>query len=196
MPESEHQQVIDDLIKERHLIQSSASRFIKFVKNFNNTNNIRNLSTRLADFRPVLNKFNKVQFEIDLKSNEEDEALRDAFESEYYDAIARAEEILERGTMQSSSNATDIKLPTINLPNFNGNYTDWTPFYESFRSLIHENNNLEKIQKLQKQVAEKSRESKWSRNSECQQINRKISTTCCLPFRIVRFKKFRYDRQE
>jgi hypothetical protein len=38
--------------------------------------------------------------------------------------------------------------PTINLPNFNGNYTDWTPFYESFRSLIHENNNLEKIQKL------------------------------------------------
>jgi hypothetical protein len=148
MPESEHQQVIDDLIKERHLIQSSASRFIKFVKNFNNTNNIRNLSTRLADFRPVLDKFNKVQFEIDLKSNEEDEALRDAFESEYYDAIARAEEILERGTMQSSSNATDIKLPTINLPNFNGNYTDWTPFYESFRSLIHENNNLEKIQKL------------------------------------------------
>jgi hypothetical protein len=148
MPESEHQQVIDDLIKERHLIQSTASRFIKFVKNFNNTNNIRNLSTRLADFRPVLDKFNKVQFEIDLKSNEEDEALRDAFESEYYDAVARAEEILERGTMQSSSNATDIKLPTINLPNFNGNYTDWTPFYESFRSLIHENNNLEKIQKL------------------------------------------------
>jgi hypothetical protein len=40
------------------------------------------------------------------------------------------------------------QLPTINLPNFNGNYTDWTPFYESFRSLIHENNNLEKIQKL------------------------------------------------
>jgi hypothetical protein len=148
MPESEHQQVIDDLIKERHLIQSTASRFIKFVKNFNNTNNIRNLSTRLADFRPVLDKFNKVQFEIDLKSNEKDEALRDAFESEYYDAVARAEEILERGTMQSSSNATDIKLPTINLPNFNGNYTDWTPFYESFRSLIHENNNLEKIQKL------------------------------------------------
>jgi hypothetical protein len=95
---------------ERHLIQSTASRFIKFVKNFNNTNNIRNLSTRLADFRPVLDKFNKVQFEIDLKSNEEDEALRDAFESEYYDAVARAEEILERGTMQSSSNATDIKL--------------------------------------------------------------------------------------
>ncbi|KAH0817148.1 hypothetical protein GEV33_005643 [Tenebrio molitor] len=148
MPESEHQQVIDDLIKERQLIQSSASRFIKFVKNFNNTNNIRNLSTRLADFRPVLDKFNKVQFEIDLKSNEEDEALRDAFESEYYDAIARAEEILEHGTMQSSSNATDIKLPTINLPNFNGSYTDWSPFYESFRSLIHENNNLEKIQKL------------------------------------------------
>jgi hypothetical protein len=67
MPESEHQQVIDDLIKERQLIQSSASRFIKFVKNFNNTNNIRNLSTRLADFRSVLDKFNKVQFEIDLK---------------------------------------------------------------------------------------------------------------------------------
>jgi hypothetical protein len=36
MPESEHQRVIDDLIKERHLIQSTASRFIKFLKKFNN----------------------------------------------------------------------------------------------------------------------------------------------------------------
>jgi hypothetical protein len=65
------------------------------------------LSTRLADFRLVLEKFNKLQFEIYLKNNEEDEALPDTFESEYYDAIARTEEVLERGTMQSMVGAAN-----------------------------------------------------------------------------------------
>lgn len=39
------------------------------------------------------------------------------------------------------------KLPAIEIPSFSGNYNDWTSFYDLFKSLIHCNESLSKIQK-------------------------------------------------
>lgn len=39
------------------------------------------------------------------------------------------------------------KLPAIEIPSFTGNYSDWTSFYDLFKSLIHNNTELSKIQK-------------------------------------------------
>jgi hypothetical protein len=39
-------------------------------------------------------------------------------------------------------------LPLINLPKFNGHYTEWTAFYDSFKSIIHENRNITAIEKF------------------------------------------------
>ncbi|XP_066904944.1 uncharacterized protein [Halyomorpha halys] len=41
-----------------------------------------------------------------------------------------------------------IKLPTINLPTFNGQISDWVSFKDTFISLIHNNVNLSEIQKF------------------------------------------------
>jgi hypothetical protein len=53
------------------------------------------------------------------------------------------------GTNESNSNSTlQIKLPSIELPKFNGSYSDWLAFYEAFQGLINENNNLTDTQKF------------------------------------------------
>lgn len=41
-----------------------------------------------------------------------------------------------------------VKLPTISLPNFSGAYEDWFPFYDTFNTLIHNNNEISDIQKF------------------------------------------------
>lgn len=43
----------------------------------------------------------------------------------------------------------DIKLPTVVIPNFSGNYNEWTSFRDMFKKSIHDNVNIGNAQKLQ-----------------------------------------------
>ncbi|KAF2890389.1 hypothetical protein ILUMI_15784 [Ignelater luminosus] len=55
------------------------------------------------------------------------------------------------GASQSSSSTNHkgfVKLPTINLPNFNGNPEEWLKFRDLFINLIHENEALTDVHKL------------------------------------------------
>lgn len=44
---------------------------------------------------------------------------------------------------------THVKLPEIQLPKFSGDYTKWSNFRDLFTSIIHQNESLTKVQKLQ-----------------------------------------------
>lgn len=46
--------------------------------------------------------------------------------------------------IQKSIN-NEIKLPTIQLPTFNGKYEEWQTFYDLFSSIIHNNNCLSQV---------------------------------------------------
>jgi hypothetical protein len=46
------------------------------------------------------------------------------------------------------SDAPPVKLPDISIPKFNGLFTEWIGFRDSFTSLIHENASLSAIQKF------------------------------------------------
>jgi len=41
-----------------------------------------------------------------------------------------------------------VKLPTLQVPTFSGNYKEWKPFYDAFQSIIHNNTTLPNITKL------------------------------------------------
>ena len=46
-------------------------------------------------------------------------------------------------TILSTSNTNStVRLPKLELKRFNGNLTEWTPFWDSYSSSIHENPNL------------------------------------------------------
>lgn len=48
----------------------------------------------------------------------------------------------------SSAHSTDIRLPRLELPSFDGTLQDWVPFRDMFITAVHGNTNLSKSQKL------------------------------------------------
>lgn len=52
-------------------------------------------------------------------------------------------------TYNCGNNLKGIRLPTIKLPTFDGNYSNWLEFHYTFNSLIHNNEGLNNINKFQ-----------------------------------------------
>ncbi|KAI5637923.1 hypothetical protein NE865_09298 [Phthorimaea operculella] len=89
---------------------------------------------------------------------------RDATESKFCLLIARAETLLKpyilsecSRTGSYKSSASDVheppheasfKLPTIQIAKFDGNYSKWLEFRDTFESLIHDSNQLLPIHKF------------------------------------------------
>ncbi|KAL0860192.1 hypothetical protein ABMA27_010499 [Loxostege sticticalis] len=44
---------------------------------------------------------------------------------------------------------SQVKLPEIHIPKFSGNYTEWITFRDLFVSMIHKNESLDNVQRLQ-----------------------------------------------
>ncbi|XP_055711546.1 uncharacterized protein LOC129806797 [Phlebotomus papatasi] len=55
---------------------------------------------------------------------------------------------MQRGS-PSSGNQSRTKLPHLDLPRFDGQYTDWLNFRDAFESTIHNNEDLKPYQKMQ-----------------------------------------------
>lgn len=41
-----------------------------------------------------------------------------------------------------------LKLPTIEVPKFNGNLNNWISFYDTFKRMVHENDALNDVQRM------------------------------------------------
>ncbi|XP_053611107.1 uncharacterized protein LOC128675613 [Plodia interpunctella] len=81
---------------------------------------------------------------------------------------------LDQGETSSSNTYSDdpkikTKLPPISIPQFSGDYNQWMSFRDLFRSLIHDNNRLTKI--------EKHHYLKSSLSGEAEQLLRNYSLT-------------------
>jgi len=127
--------------------------------------------TRLKKLEELWITFNATQTQIEVAKAENDEQLervmeeeqseRQNFEEAYYRASDRANSIVAavhvasgEGEQEGSDangfqEQTDVKLPTLKLPVFSGDYNEWMLFSDSFQSLIHNNRKLTDIQKFQ-----------------------------------------------
>ncbi|XP_015509771.2 uncharacterized protein LOC107216949 [Neodiprion lecontei] len=112
------------------------------------------------------NKFLPIQEKIERLNPtdvEQDEGLN--MQDRYYQIIANVSNILLDLQRDTSSTTTvsdpqasisalissniPVRLPQIQLSNFDGNHEDWSPFYDMFTAVIHENKNLTIVQKFQ-----------------------------------------------
>ncbi|XP_045533958.1 uncharacterized protein LOC123721012 [Papilio machaon] len=69
------------------------------------------------------------------------------------DMLEKIEELSEKAPESLEKNIThnqtqEVKLPKINIPQFSGNYHDWSTFRDLYTRLIHNNHSLSKVQKL------------------------------------------------
>ncbi|KAG5864052.1 hypothetical protein JTB14_021111 [Gonioctena quinquepunctata] len=164
---------LKQLIKKLATVKSGLTVFINFLRSISDKPEVSqldltNLSKRLAIIENYLTNFNDYQAEIELLCDDSkaDEQFmeREQFERSYFEAVSRAEnmlqnqgdkndEILAIHSCPHSEHLNDlsshgIKLPDIHLPKFSGKFEDWLEFRDIYKSLIHDNKILNNIQKF------------------------------------------------
>ncbi|KAK9754349.1 hypothetical protein QE152_g1366 [Popillia japonica] len=120
---------------------------------------IQKIEVRLEKIKGLYDEFFVLQDEIEVESEEADDTEAQAFESNYFSAVSSAQVLIDdikavlkqdvminpitsniqgnlAGIMNHAS-TTGVKLPTMQLPKFNGKYTGWLEFRDAFDSLIN-----------------------------------------------------------
>lgn len=140
------------------------TNFLKTIKNKYDNNSeieimqINELNTRYENIQNLQTEFEEVQLQIDVLSPEDnpDFQERDDFINKFSECTSIAKCIInnllknecsELSQMPTTSLST-IKLPTIHLPSFKGDYNSWLGFKDTFTSLIHNNASIDNIQKF------------------------------------------------
>src|SRR5207249_4524486 len=115
------------------------------------------LAVRLEQLPVIWNKFEKQQTALEEECQEDElkKYTKDRvdFETKYFQTKAL---YMTQVTSQPSHNETKphptdapVRLPTLDLPKFNGDYTGWISFSDIFQVAVHNNTALKDVQRLQ-----------------------------------------------
>lgn len=165
------------LIQKRGLIKGRLTVFKKHLTDFKNykevsKQQVKEMNLRLNKIQALFEEFDSIQTSIEMAKEVTQEQIlaRDEVENQFYSVISTAQELLDfhsagfddavseqRSVAQKkassacgpSGHLSGVKLPTIKLPIFDGNYSKWLEFKDSFVSLIHGNDSLTEIHKFQ-----------------------------------------------
>lgn len=155
-----------ELIKKRGSIKGRLTAFASYLKTINVSKitaaEARELQLRLGKIESLYELYDEVQLAIECNSENMELQVeeRTDFEKQYYKSCAYAQEVLdncrkERDLLEKESNASRsrsnhglVKLPTIQLPKFGGSYERWLEFRDTFSSLIHDNDDIDEINKF------------------------------------------------
>lgn len=157
---------IKSLVQRRTTIKAQLIRFKNYLEKCSERPDEQQIVERLQKIKDTWNVFDEVQSNLESVSLEQsmyDNNERSQFEEAYFETTARAQRLLailrpplaedNRGILRNQASlqnlATKIKLPTINLPTFNGKYNAWLGFYDNFKAIVHDNIDLSSVQKLQ-----------------------------------------------
>ncbi|KYN22031.1 hypothetical protein ALC57_05586 [Trachymyrmex cornetzi] len=171
-------EALTKLRAKRTNIKGQITSFIRFVRE-HNQERTEQLPERIQRTEDLYNAYNEAQTliaEIKLEalaardpapSQEELQMLdaeltreRQSVEDAYFEHWAIAKRLVrERQAVQvlpqpgqqviDNTHNINVKLPTLQLPQFNGNYDQWLMYKDTFISVIHANTRLTNIQKFQ-----------------------------------------------
>jgi hypothetical protein len=147
---------LKELKKKRGIVKATLTRMKTFVQSFDPTvEAISLLEYRQEELPKINQKFDDIQTQIELITvddldKEEDE--RERFEVEFFRIRSTIQEIINTknafnssahsSTLNMSATQARVQLPSIKLPEFHGNIQDWESYYDCFRSMVHEDNNI------------------------------------------------------
>ncbi|XP_045483078.1 uncharacterized protein LOC123688551, partial [Harmonia axyridis] len=144
------------LIKRRGVVKAQLTRFESFLKTIE-SEKAGQIPARLEKCKELWNEFENLQIqieELDINHPDLQEQERIEFQDAYFESIALADTKISqfmKGSLCSSENSIaerNVKLPTMQIPEFQGSYKNWLEFYDSFNALIHTNTGLTDIQKF------------------------------------------------
>ncbi|XP_015432787.1 PREDICTED: uncharacterized protein LOC107188906, partial [Dufourea novaeangliae] len=148
------------LIKQRTTIKSQVTRIGSYVKEKSDSN-FGELEARKEKLEQLWNAYNEIQGEIEALDETTDYTSESKqFEQHYYEIKALFvnrmpnSQFPNRGASSSKAvNSSSVKqantlLPKIEIKPFDGNPIDWHSFYDTFKDMVHNNEDLLTVQKF------------------------------------------------
>ncbi|XP_037876660.1 uncharacterized protein LOC119630648 isoform X2 [Bombyx mori] len=145
---SQHSEDLDTLIKRRGAIKAKLTIFRNYIKPLTSFSSLTDLQRfelegRYERIQCLYNDFDKLQTEIEtlLDAPDDDFKSRCEFEDQYHPTVALARSLLSATTNSEGSGRvhTNVRLPKIDLPHFDGSVQGWLEFKDTYISLIHNN---------------------------------------------------------
>src|SRR5215469_9175898 len=152
----------EKLIRQRSVAKGMLSRMQTFIESGNS--DVDDIQVRCNKLPSILAKYEAAQEELECYDDSDHSEDRALFEQQYCTVEARLNKLLrsshgisnspdnvsEHGSHAGSnhSGGTYIKLPTIQIPSFDGDYCSWLNFKDTFESLIAQNTTLSNIQRF------------------------------------------------
>ncbi|XP_055622347.1 uncharacterized protein LOC129765916 isoform X2 [Toxorhynchites rutilus septentrionalis] len=155
-------QDISRLTSKRTSITTALGRVEAFLQTFNAETDQPQLELRIAHLDGLWVKMEDVLDQLEgFEESEEGMAVHDAIRSDFESRFFKIKSLLlsklsslagnfPTSTHNANTNSTlsGIKLPTISLPEFDGDYMRWLAFHDTFLALIHSNPDVADIQKF------------------------------------------------
>jgi len=158
------------LVRQRAAAKSSLTRLQNFIEV--SECKLQDLQVRYEELPNILCKFETAQNELEITDENDYSLDRESFEQQYFQVKAKFIELshpadtqgrsadnqgqvdnVEAGNNQlpgvNQARHLQVKLPTIQLPSYDGTITTWLHFRDTFDSLIIQNKMLSNVQKYQ-----------------------------------------------
>nr|XP_049702535.1 uncharacterized protein LOC126055847 [Helicoverpa armigera] len=168
MSESELKMELSTLVKQRGIIKGRLTRFEQYVKELTSLKDIpalkyKELELKTSKIQSLISEFEEIQNKIDILHSDPDEQIqeREVLENKFINLIAISQELLDNSGVKKETDHNDqfssnysshkhsgIKLPTIKLPTFDGNYLKWLEFKDTFLSVVDSNLEIPHINKF------------------------------------------------
>ncbi|XP_053698923.1 uncharacterized protein LOC128745882 [Sabethes cyaneus] len=147
------------LLNRRTTLVASLERTARFVENYSAERDAGQVQLRLENLNTVWTGLENVQIQLeDLEDTSEGMTnnlqFRSDNETRFFQVKATLQSYLPVVSSTSASSQSTysglsaIKLPTISLPEFDGDYNQWLTFHDTFSALIHDNAEVPAIQKF------------------------------------------------
>ncbi|XP_055623126.1 uncharacterized protein LOC129766576 [Toxorhynchites rutilus septentrionalis] len=149
-------------LKRRHIIDS-INRIDEFLENFQPERDSKELAIRLSRLEKLMEAFEAIQNEYDTFDDSEkfvgaNLRVRAVLEEQYFRIKGGLMDLIPptapapvqaAPVVPGIHHLSGVKLPTISLPQFDGDLNEWLTFHDSFNSLIHSSAEIPTVQKFQ-----------------------------------------------
>ena len=163
------------LIRQRAAAKASLTRLQKYIDS--GERKVNQLQIRYDELPVIASKFEVAQSELETFDEQNHEADRAQFEEQYFDVKEKFMELLypthannspgsstssrsSSSTQLTHNNSSYVKLPSIELPSFDGSVSTWLHFRDTFDSLIIQNTTLSNVQKFHYLISSLKEEAK------------------------------------
>ena len=144
----------------RGALKRQLKSFIDFVDRTSVTET--ELNERCERITIVWEKFENSSVEIECLLETEEAVQKhiedfEGYEKIYYEVMSRAKQMLKEfaiqqqmnNTIQAPATSVKVKLPTISIHPFSGEYDQWLSFKDSYVKSVHNQQDIPKVQKFQ-----------------------------------------------